>query len=63
MIIYGPFPYADEKTAPVMNPTFELVYGAFHRTLWSAIIAWIIFLCFHEYGGKKILNQYKIRSL
>lgn len=57
MIIYGPFPYIDEKTVPVMNPVFQLAYGAFHRILWSTIFALIIFLCFHGYGGKKISNN------
>ncbi len=51
MIIYGPYPYVDENTAPIMNPMFELVYGAFHRILWSTTLAFIIFLCSHGYGG------------
>ncbi len=57
MIIYGPFPYVDEKTVPVMNPWFELVYGVFHRALWSAVLAFVIFLCFYGYGGIKSASK------
>ena len=51
MIIYGPYPFVDEKIVPVQNLMLELAYGVIYRTLWSSIIALIIFFCFHGYGG------------
>jgi len=53
MIIYGPYPFVDEKTFPVQNPMLELAYGVIYRTMWSSILALVIFLCFHGYGGKE----------
>ena len=50
-MIYSPVPYVDEIAVPAINPLFELLYGTFHRTLWSASVPWIIFLCANGYGG------------
>ena len=57
-LIYSPFPYVDEIAVPGINPLFELLYGVFHRTVWSAIVAWIIFLCVNGYASKiyKVLS-------
>jgi len=51
-VLYGPFPYSDKESAPVIDPFFRVIYGVFHRTIWSIAIAWIIFVCAKGYGGK-----------
>lgn len=52
VILYGLSPYLDDETVPVINPFFRVIYGVFHRTLWSVVISWIIFVCVKGYGGK-----------
>ena len=49
--INGPLPYLDEETTPVIDPMFTLIYGVFHRSIWSIAITWIIFVCAKGYGG------------
>ena len=51
IVLYGLSPYLDEETAPVIDPFFRVIYGVFHRTMWSITIAWIIFVCAKGYGG------------
>jgi len=59
-VLYGPFPYMDEETTPVIDPFFRVIYGVFHRTIWSIAIIWIIFLCEKGYGGniQYLLNKF-----
>jgi len=53
-VLYGPYPYLDEESAPVVDPFFSVMYGVFHRAIWSIALALIIFLCAKGYGGSTL---------
>jgi len=53
MVVFnGPLPSVDEEITPVIDPFFRVIYGVFHRSIWSIAITWIIFVCAKGYGGK-----------
>jgi len=41
---------AKEDNIPI-SPLISVSYGALHRPAWAAAIGWIVFACFHGYGG------------
>lgn len=51
VVLCGPMPYLNEEVTPVIDPLFNVIYGVFHRTVWSIAISWIIFVCAKGYGG------------
>ncbi|XP_057375604.2 nose resistant to fluoxetine protein 6-like [Daphnia carinata] len=51
LVIFGMMPYLDEAQIPVINPFVRISYGAFHRSSWAMVVAWLIFSCTHGYGG------------
>ena len=44
---------AKEDNVPI-NPVLTVIYGSLHRPVWAVAIGWIVFACFHGYGGKII---------
>ena len=62
LAINGPLPYLDEETTPVIDPMFTLIYGVFHRSIWSIAITWIIFVCAKGYGGNIHCIHYLTRE-
>ena len=61
--INGPLPYLDEETTPVIDPMFTLIYGVFHRSIWSIAITWTIFKSAKGYGGNiSLLYTHTISS-
>ncbi|KAK4008049.1 hypothetical protein OUZ56_013206 [Daphnia magna] len=51
LVIYGMMPYLDVAKTPVINSFVRVSYGAFHRSSWAMVVAWLIFSCTHGYGG------------
>ncbi len=54
--IHGLAPFFDRDTfyvaMPDFGPTMRIGFGAFHRSVFSLAIAWVIFACTRQYGGK-----------
>ena len=50
-VIYGMVPYLNPDEVPRINDFSRVTYGSFHRIGWAAFVIWIIFTCFHGYGG------------
>ena len=53
-VVYGPWKTYKE------NPVFftdgeEVMYGAFFRFVWAVAVAWVIYACENEAGGKTTL--------
>lgn len=46
--LYGIRPFTDLKYTALEAS----IYLALHRVAWSLGLAWIVFACLHEYGGK-----------
>ena len=50
-VIYGMVPFLNAYEVPRIDDFSRVTYGSFHRIGWAAFVAWIIFTCFHGYGG------------
>ena len=44
-------PFLNAYEVPRIDDFSRVTYGSFHRIGWAAFVAWIIFTCFHGYGG------------
>ena len=58
LVIFGLMPVSKEDNVPI-NSVLSVVYGSLHRSAWAAAIGWIVFACFHGYGGKDVEQSLK----
>lgn len=53
-LVYGPYKtYKDPPT--FLTGGEEMMYGVFFRIIWSMCIAWIIYACHNNIGGKTLI--------
>ena len=39
----------------------RIVYGAMFRLVWAIALAWVIFACHNNWGGKSKLGEYMLK--
>jgi len=54
--VYSVDVYEHSQNGTQPSLTARILYNSFQRLAWSAALAWLIFACFHGYGGKLSLS-------
>ena len=54
---YGPY----SQTQYTWQMVDRIVYGAMFRLVWAIALAWVIFACHNNWGGKSKLGEYMLK--
>jgi len=62
VVVYGTDIAEYNENIEDPSKTSRVMFNSFHRVAWTAGLGWIVFACFHGYGGTIHLLYYSKRN-